>query len=195
VAAAGEDELGIQRLIQQIIGGLGEQLGDVSNLASGDVMDIPTSVSDQIRNVYNQQAASSRQQLDQDFKSAQQDTGDYLAKRGFQDTSYEAGLHSRLGAQRNRSRADIEATRSGGISQAHLQLPFQIGQMQLDTQNSLFGGLQGFTGQLLNQFLQRSARSTTGSSTGTGSQETSGFTIGELAGFVPNVGSIGGQHG
>lgn len=190
VGQAGEIETGIQELLAGLAGNVGGQIGDLSNLTSGNVMELSPEVQGNIQNLYNTQAQASRRQLGADYQQQVFDTQDYLAKRGFQDSSEESTQFGALGAQHQRNLADVEGQRIGGISQANLSLPFQIGQQQIGAQNSLFGGLQGLTGSLLNNFLQRSLgeRSTTGSSTGTGSQQTSGFTLGELAGFMPSIG-------
>jgi len=78
-----------------------------------------------------------------------------------------------LGQGRTNQLAGLESQ----AAQQRLQLPFQVAQMQMGAKQLLGQQCQGASGANLQALLQQQLA--TGTQTGT--QETSGFTIGEIA--------------
>ena len=168
------------------------QFGDLSDIAAGDILDIPEDVRQKISEVFAQQAAGERRQAGMDFRDIMTGTGDYLAKRGVQDSSIERSDVGRAGAEHYKRLADIEGRRAGGVAGAELSLPFQLAQTQIQGNQALGGMFGGFSNPLLENWLRTrlSQIDSTSSGTGTGTEETSGFTMGELAGLGEIAGAF-----
>jgi len=192
VGQATERETGIQDLLMQLAGNTASQFGDISNLAAGDMMNLDEGTTQQINALFNSQADASRRQASTDYKDTIYNTQDYFAKRGVADSSMERMGQGQAAQGYRNTLADIEGQRTQGIAGANLSLPFQIAQQQIGANQMLGSQIPGFTNVLMNNFLQRSLgnRTTEGTSSGTGAQETEGFTFGELAQLLGAAGSI-----
>lgn len=176
----------LQELLSGLAGQTAGQFGDISDITAGNIFDIPPEAMQYIQEAFGQQAQQERRGAESDFKDIMLKNQDYLAKRGIQDSSIENTEVGRRGSEFQRTLADIEGRRAGGVASAQLQLPFQLAQTRLKGQGVAGNMFSSFANPMLDAFLRTrlSNTNTTGTASGTGTEETSGFTIGELAGLA-----------
>ena len=190
--AVSGQESQLQQLLMQLAGGVSGQFSDISDIAAGDILDIPEDIKQKIGSIFQEKATSERRGAEMDFRDILQGQGDYFAKRGVQDSSMERVGVGRAYAGHYQNLQDIESRRAGGVAETELQLPFQLAQSRLQGTQALGGVFGGFANPLLENWLRTrlSNIDSSGTSVGTGTEETSGFTLGELAGLSGFAGAL-----
>lgn len=146
----------ILRLLAEVAGGAGGQLGDLTALAGGDLSALSPSGADQelVNQSIMRAAEMARRAMRQQLAVGGAALDEELAARGIQDSSIEgfrrAGLES--GALDMIANMVDQARQEGG--QALMNLPFQRAATQLNANQALFNRIMGAGGLVSQTNLQ-----------------------------------------
>ena len=157
---AGGPEAQLQKLMQQLLKGQAGQLGDLSQLASGNL-----GITESDKRMIADSLGFTRDIVSRDTAALSQEgqarLGETLAARGIQGSSAESVDRAIL--ERDLQRQGANQMDQGRIeaNQAMMQLPFQRAQVQLGANQQLFQNILGAANPLLSNYLQdRMARQT-----------------------------------
>ena len=168
------DENALRDLLASIARGASGSIGgiDDTDFSQG----ISPEMQELVERTFEKQAEGERIAINRDYTKAVDDTSNYLASRGVTDSSQEATAINTVGLRRADALAGVEARKGAGVAGAELKLPFDIASADTSRMNSLSQLLNISSNPLLSNFLQTRM----GNVSSSGTQSTSGFTLGEL---------------
>ena len=176
------------QMLQQLAEQAGVQLGDLGDIAGGDLSATPED-----RRLIEESAGAAsdiaRRQAEDAYTFARGQTEETLISRGVDDSTIGAVTEAIQGKQYQQQLADIASQQQGQVASGLMQMPFQRAEAQISANQAILQRILGGSGQVLNYDLQTRLGSTTQEETKPFDYMSTGAGLGQIGATVATGGA------